>query len=177
MTTEKRRSHGKPHDHTLADYVIDEHGPGTILWDFHTMQDYVAMARPSLSKTGLLPMGALTDLNAGLSHPLSIGLKRPQLRSYPNIQALFLLLRATGLAQTVREGRSSRLHLDPTMSTKWEALNPTERWFSLMETWLLRADPATVPTPGCFSPNEYPRVTPGDWALPSSAIPAPAPGN
>ncbi len=140
MTTEKCRSHGKSRDRTLADYVIDEHGPRTILRDFQTLQDYVAMSRPSLSKTGLLPMGALADLNAGLLHPLSIGLTRPQLRSYPNIQALFLLLRATGLAQTVRDGRGSRLHLDPPMSAKWEALNPTERWFSLLHPLVKEMD-------------------------------------
>jgi len=32
--------------------------------------------------------------------------------------------------------------MDAGMSERWEALNSAERWFSLLETWLLHADPS-----------------------------------
>ncbi len=128
----------------LSGCIIDEHGPGSILRDFQTMLEHVDTTQPLLSKTGLLPLAHLTELNARLGRPLSIGLTRPQLRSFPNIQALFLLLRATGITQARRDGRALRLRQDAGMLARWEALNHTERWFSLLETWLLRADPTTA---------------------------------
>jgi len=61
----------------LWECIIDDSGPGSILRDFQTMLDYVDAAQPLLSKTGLLPLAHLAELNASLTQPLSVGLKRP----------------------------------------------------------------------------------------------------
>ncbi len=144
MATRNHKSRRRSQACNLSDCIIGESGPGSILRDFHTMLGYVDATQPLLSKTGLLPLAHLTELNARLAQPLSIGLTRPQLRSFPNVQALFLLLRATGITQARRDGRGLRLLPDAGMLARWEALSFTERWFSLLETWLLRADPSTA---------------------------------
>jgi len=85
-----------------------------------------------------LPRTVLGEINDLLSHPVQLQLKRPEQKSYPHIQGLYLLLRASGLACI--EGKDGKLFLsvDEKAYQVWESLNPTERYFALLETWLLR---------------------------------------
>jgi Plasmid pRiA4b ORF-3-like protein len=84
----------------------------------------------------MLPMKSLVELDRRLSTPLHLDLKRPQLRSHPYLQGLNLLLRASGLSRVEGVGARARLVLDPAILVQWDRLNPTERYFNLMEAWL-----------------------------------------
>lgn len=124
----------------LRDQVITEDSPGTILRDFETLLKFVGAEKPKVSgKHNLLPMDMLAELNRRLSRPLKIKLKRPQQKSYANINGLYLLLRATGLAQVERAAAKQILVLDMAVLEFWRSLNSTERYFNLLEAWLIRS--------------------------------------
>lgn len=126
---------------TLSNQIIDENGPGTILRDFDTLLDFIGPAGVEVGgKHQLLPMKRLGELNARLTHPIEIDLKRPMQKSYPPINGLYLLIRASGLAPVEGSARKQRLVIDEEALRSWKTLNPTERYFTLLETWLLRAD-------------------------------------
>ncbi|MCA1993122.1 MAG: plasmid pRiA4b ORF-3 family protein [Coleofasciculus sp. S288] len=122
----------------LHQQTIDETNPGTILRDFQTLLDFIGAKGIEVSSTNhFLPLKSLSELNARLNHPIQIGLKRPQQKSYPNITGLYLLLRASGLSSIETKGKKYILVLDSTALQSWNSLNPTERYFNLLETWLI----------------------------------------
>lgn len=128
------------HQQILNAQSIDGDQPGTVLRDFETLLAFIGDKTPTVSpKNHLLPMGLLAPLNAQLTHPMQLGLKRPQQRAYSHIHALYLLIRATGLASVTGAGNKPRLAVDGEGLVSWRRLNPTERYFTLLETWLLRA--------------------------------------
>jgi hypothetical protein len=122
----------------LKDTVITETVPGTILRDFSVILNYLKEKDLPVSGTHQFPRSLLPEINALLSCPIQLGLKRPDQKSYPHIDGLYLLLRASGL--TCIEGRGKKLFLlvDKGISQIWESLNPTEKYFTSLETWLLR---------------------------------------
>jgi hypothetical protein len=132
------------HKQVLQDLVIGESGPGTILRDFEMLLGYIRERDLPVTGKHQLPLRALPEINARLTHPLQLGLKRPQQKSYPHIHGLYLLLRASGL--THLDGTSGKLLLlvDESMYQMWESLNPTERYGNLLEAWLLRGKPEIV---------------------------------
>ncbi len=121
----------------LRDQVITVDQPGAVLRDFRVLLEFVG---PEGFLTGgkhnLLPMKFLGELDLCLSRPLHLELKRPQLRSHPYLQGLYLLLRASGLSGVEGAGTKARLVLVPEMQVQWDRLNPTEQYFNLMEAWL-----------------------------------------
>jgi len=129
----------------LRDQEIDENGPGTILKDFEILLDFVRSGDMPVSGIhNLLPLKLLGELNALLTHPIEIDLKRPQQKSYPNIHGLYLLLRASGLSLVRRNKKKPRLVLDDTALQSWKELNSTERYFILLETWMIRGQPQII---------------------------------
>jgi Plasmid pRiA4b ORF-3-like protein len=141
------RSHGIDEEHLLSAeqialleaQTITETGPGTILQDFQTVLDFIGEEGiPISSKRHQIALNLLTALNQRLSHPIAIALQRPQQQSYPQIHGLYLLVRATGIASIVAQGKQYRLMLNPPIYESWQQLNPTERYFTLLEAWLIR---------------------------------------
>jgi hypothetical protein len=125
----------------LKQQHIKETEPGTILQDFQTLLDFVGDEGIPVSGTHhLFPLKSLADLNECLREPIQLDLKRPQQKSYPPINGLYLLLRASGLGQIVTQGKKHFLILNPELLQSWNTLNPTERYFTLLEAWLIRAD-------------------------------------
>src|SRR5262249_23905523 len=119
--------------------------PGTVLRDVETLLAFMGDNTPTVSaKHHLLPMGTLAPLNAQMTHPMQLSLQRPQQRTSAYIHALNLLLRATGLASITGTGNKSRLALDEDGLASWRHRNPTERDLTLVETWLLRAQPESI---------------------------------
>jgi hypothetical protein len=125
-------------ERVLKEVAITEDGPGTILKDFEIFLNYLRKQGLLVAGTHRLPRTVLGEMNALLSHPIQLRLKRPEQKSYPHIQGLYLLLRASGLACI--EGKDGKLFLsvDDRAYQVWGTLNPTERYFVLLETWLLR---------------------------------------
>lgn len=126
---------------TLREQTINEDGPGSVLHDFETLLDFVGEREIKVSGVHqLLPMNALAELNARMSKPLRISLRRPQQKSYPHINGLYLLLRASGLSLIEVRGKQPLLTLDGEALASWRGLNATERYFTLLEAWLLRGE-------------------------------------
>ena len=123
----------------LASQSIDEHGPGSILSDFEVLLGFVEEGVQSAGKYHLLPMARLTELDQLMAKPLRPRLRRPQQKSFPHLNGLYLLLRATRLGVPEGHGKASgTLTLDVAMHQQWLQLNPTERYFNLLEAWLRR---------------------------------------
>jgi hypothetical protein len=140
MDQEKLASLSRDQQRLLREQVVDERRPGRILADFETLLGFIGKAGLTVSgKHNLLPLGLLPQLNARLCRPVEIGLERPQQKSYPNINGLYLLLRATGLAYVKAGGTKPLLLLDEGALLSWHSLNPTERYFTLLEAWLLHS--------------------------------------
>jgi hypothetical protein len=118
---------------------------GTILRDFETLLDFIGEeGQPVSGQYNLFPLKVLPDLNARLARPLQVDLKRPRLKSYPHLGGLYMLARATGLTHLSRQDNKLRLRVDPRARVAWVGLNPVERYFTLLESWLLRGSPAII---------------------------------
>ena len=126
---------------TLQQQKITETEPGAILQDFQTLLDFIGdRGIPVSGKQNLLPMKILAELNQLLSVPIQTNLKRPQQKSYPPINGLYLLLRASGLGQIEHRGKKAFLKINSELLSCWEDFNPTERYCNLLESWLIRAN-------------------------------------
>jgi hypothetical protein len=73
--------------------VIDANGSGTNFHDFDALLKMLKDSPFQLTPRHQLPLRALPEINARLTHPLELGLKRLQQKSYPHIQGLYLLVR------------------------------------------------------------------------------------
>lgn len=118
---------------------IDYQQPGSLLRDFATFLAFVDEMAPPVTGMHVLPLKALEPLNARLTQPLQHGLSRPQQKSFPHINGLFWLARATGLTMVDATGKKPRLILDEATHASWQTLNPTEQYCTLLETWVVRA--------------------------------------
>jgi hypothetical protein len=134
----------RQHERLLRKTVLDEHGPGTVLRDFDAFLAFVEEGELPLTGRHQLPRRVLADLNARLARPLQIGLTRPLQKSYPHVHGLYLLLRASGLTVVEGPDRKPLLVVDGTVRQVWDNLNPTERYCTLLETWLVRGQPQII---------------------------------
>ena len=120
----------------LHQQIISQPGPGTILPDFSMLLDFIGDQGIQVSRSqNFLSMKSLAELNARLTHPLPIALQRPQQKTYPHLHGLYLLLRASTLSYVEPKGAKFFLYLDPQVLESWQKLNPTERYFNLLEAW------------------------------------------
>jgi hypothetical protein len=125
----------------LSQQSINLTSPGTILTDFQTLLDFVGNGGVVVSHSmHTLPLKLLADLNQSFTHPINLALKRPVQQSYPTIDGLYLILRASGLGEIHERGKKHVLLLNPDLLAIWHSFNVTERYFMLLETWLIRVD-------------------------------------
>jgi len=121
---------------TLETQRVTSEEPGTILADVRAMLDFIGSRGISTSsQQGNLPAAVLPELNQRMSHPIKLNHKRALLRDYPNLAGVTILLRVAGLIAT----GNARVSVDPSQLARWDALNPTEQYFTLLEAWLLLA--------------------------------------
>ncbi len=70
----------------LTEQRIEPGNPGTILNDIQTMLEFAGQqGLVTKSRNAALPADRLPELNARISHPLELRLKRALLRDYPNL--------------------------------------------------------------------------------------------
>jgi Plasmid pRiA4b ORF-3-like protein len=126
---------------SLKAQEISATAPGTILRDVQTLIDLIGPAGvPTKSKQGNLPTAALSELNLRLSAPIELCLERPLIRDYPNIAGIYILLRVLDLVWA----KPGRLCLNQEALSFWSDLNPTEKYFALLEAWLFYAEDAVL---------------------------------
>lgn len=124
----------------LQAQAITETAPGTVLQDFQTVLEAIGPVGISVSgKRQHIPRQLLEEINERLVNPIQIDIQRPQQKSYPPIHGLYLLLRATGMITFTAKGKQSHLAIAPNIHQSWQQLNPTERYCTLLEAWLVRS--------------------------------------
>lgn len=124
----------------LKQQTIADTEPGTILRDFRTLLELIGDSEVPVSSTNhLFPQKLLTEMNQRLSEPVQHDFKRPVQKSYPPINGLYLLLRASGLGQITGKGKKHLLVLNPELLQSWNRLNPTEQYMTLLEVWMIRS--------------------------------------
>lgn len=123
---------------SLKDGAVDLATTGSILHDFKVMLDYIIANQPSITKSHQLRLQVLNELNEQMKRPLQHDLKRAIQKSFPNLSGLYLILRASGLTFVIINGKTAKLVVDETALSAWYELNPTEQYFTLFESWLLR---------------------------------------
>lgn len=138
------------HKEILRSTTITADKPGTIVRDFETMLSFMREGTAQLTGSHLLPLRTLEPLNAQLSRSIQHGLQRPQQKSFPHINGLFLLLRASGLTYVDATGKKPYLVVDEEVLASWQMLHETERYCTLLEAWLLRGDDAVLGEHGSF---------------------------
>lgn len=124
----------------LETQVITETGPGTILQDFERILELLKGEGLPLAKNqNGWALKVMEELNQGLSKPIEHLFQRPVHKSFPPVQGLFMLVRSLGISQIVRDKKQAYLVLEPEVYGQWKQLNPTERYCTLLEAWLIRA--------------------------------------
>ncbi|TEU12680.1 MAG: plasmid pRiA4b ORF-3 family protein [Anaerolineales bacterium] len=132
------------HERVLRGLTINESGPGTVLHDFDAFLMFIKEQEPSVTPMHQLRRRVLPEINARLARPFQLGLKKPLQKSYPHIHGLYLLVRASGLTCIEGTAKKPLLIVDDAVYQVWEGLNPTERYCTLLETWLLRGHPEII---------------------------------
>jgi len=126
------------HHQILQHLTINEEEPGSVLHDFGVMLDVLHSNSTILTASEQLPLESITQINERLAHPLKLALKRSQQKSYPYIQGLYLLLRASGLTYVDSSGKKPLLVFDEEVYKQWLDLNHSERFGILLDVWWLR---------------------------------------
>ena len=98
----------------------------------------------SVTSKQQLPLRVLHEINALLARPIQLGLKRPVQKSFPHVHVLYLLVRASGLTCVEGTSKKPRLVVDDAVYQLWKSLNLTERYCTLLETWVLRGHPEII---------------------------------
>ncbi len=149
-----------------------DEAPGTILRDFQAMLDIIGPEGLRIAgDKGLFPMDRLAELDARLAAPLKPSLKRPQLRSYPNIAGLYMLLRSSGMGLIQKQkGRGTRLVLNNPVVERWRELSAADRYWNLLGVWwLLAREPGDDRALGAFQAlrfaMEYLANAPSDGSM------------
>jgi len=113
---------------------FNDNEPGTLLKDFASLLDFISTTGiPVSKKNHLFAIKLLPVLNQLMTTPLESQLKRPQQKSFPYINGLYLLLRASGLTYLVYEKKQIKLVVDSTALENWNSLNRTD--FALFYAW------------------------------------------
>ncbi len=124
----------------LLSQTMTATGPGTILQDFERILDLLKEKGLPLAKNrNSWALKVMEELNQGLSKPIDHLFQRPVHKSFPPIQGLFMLVRSLGIGQIIRDKKQDYLVLNPEVYGQWQQLNPTERYCTLLEAWLIRA--------------------------------------
>ena len=125
----------------LSAQQITPASPGSILGDIQVLLDFIGSAGLSTkSDEGNLPSAVLPELNARLSQPIEVGFQRLVMRRLPNIAGPYVLLRVMDLVRAA----PGRVRVGEEELAVWTGLNPTERYFALMEAWLAFAEDAVL---------------------------------
>ncbi|MGB7342289.1 MAG: hypothetical protein WBC91_25550 [Phototrophicaceae bacterium] len=104
------------------------------------MLDVFVAEERTLTAKEQMQLNIVREINPRLKNPLDIRLSRTSQKSYPPIEGLYLLLRASGLSYVRKRGKKNILKIDEVWVEQWNAFNPTEKYCHLLEAWILRGD-------------------------------------
>lgn len=132
------------HKKIVQNMQIDDTHPSTLLHDFEAIMSVFREKKQSLTKKHQIPLKLLKVINEHLKNPIDVRLKRPQQKSYPRIEGLYLLLRASGLTIIDETTKTPKLIFHESWYQQWQELNATEQYCNLLESWLIRGNPSLL---------------------------------
>lgn len=141
MSSNKKIQLTTQHVNALKDIAATV--PGTILTDFAAFLEFVSDNKVEMGKNVMMAKYAAL-FNELLQQPVRLDLKRPLQRSYPHVNALFLLARTTQLVMVQKQGKKNYLVLNEAVLSSWQALTPVERWCELLDIWIMQTSAETV---------------------------------
>ena len=112
----------------------------TILKDFATLLEKIYVSPLALTKGEVFTLKDLAAFNPLMQKPLVHDFQRPNFKSYPNLGALLLLLRASGLSILRYKKGKAYLHIDEAGYEQWHKWTELERYTHLLVVWLARAN-------------------------------------
>lgn len=116
----------------------------SVLQDFNSLLNFVGEDGELVSKKQMVfAPNVLIELNQKMSKPLKQDKKRPSPKTFPHLEVLYLCAKWMGFFEYANEGSRKRAHLNERALQAWQERNPTEQYFSLLDTWLFG------------DPNEY----------------------
>ncbi|HLF87778.1 MAG TPA: hypothetical protein VI451_02445 [Anaerolineales bacterium] len=145
----------KQHERILRGTDFTKKFPGTIVQDFQMLLDYVSTSPVELTPNLQLPMKHLNVLNERMTYPILHDFKRPSIKSFPNIQGLCWVLRASGLVLIRAGEKKPVLIVDQVVKQSWETLTPTDQYFYMLETWLFSSTEVIGERAGMFDGPFY----------------------
>jgi len=120
--------------------TITDDGPGTILRDVEIVLEAIGGGVQVGGKSANLPPAMLPHLNERMAHPIELKMQRALLKDYPNVAGVYILLRTLGLVVAEKK----KIRVDPERLSIWNGMNPVEKYFSLLECWLVYAQPGIL---------------------------------
>lgn len=118
--------------------------PGTLRRDFEILLRLIGDQGMPVTPAHLFTMNCLQTISRSLTHPLELRLKRAAQKSYPYINGLYLLLRATGISWSAcwrRMSIAGEHYLDELAQTRSLARIPPV-------SWLMPKSPRSSPKSG-----------------------------
>jgi hypothetical protein len=140
----------------LSQQVFTPNQPNAIVQDFETFIEFLQLHKVEVSANqhAIAPK-YLADLNSRLSHPITIDFQRPSQKSYPYIHGLYLLLRASAIAQVQLDKKKNLLRIDPQILKSWQGLSAIEKYFNLLATWIYYASEDIMDNSGRALPEYF----------------------
>lgn len=111
-----------------------------IIDNFERFLDFFIQNKVRVSDTNeVIGLKYLNEINSIMIEPIGLEQQRPQIKSYPHICGLFILLRASGMAIVARDEKKPYLKVDSQLLDQWRNLSDWEKYFALLNAWLFHA--------------------------------------
>jgi hypothetical protein len=108
--------------------IIDN---SSIVRDFDTFIKMAADKKLELSKKDILTNSSVKLINDSIIRKIPMGMKRPSIKSYPNVLALFILYSICGLKRKEIKGGKRYLTVNKEMLDQWDKFTNIDKYFYL----------------------------------------------
>ena len=140
-------------EQVLRGQTISDDQPGSVLRDFQMLLDFVGPHGFEASgKHNVLPLKFIGELDARLSRPLNL----LTLRNFdltPTSKGCICYCGPRGSRSSRKQAPRPGSLRTPEILLQWKAFNPTEQYFTLLETWLRIGRPEILGDLGWSSQN------------------------
>jgi len=106
----------------------------SIVKDFNLMLNYVIEKKLPLTANNVISSVVFKEINDFLTHKIELKKDKVSAKSYPNVSAMFLLLRISGLTKIETIKSKNVLVVENEIYEKWQILNKTEQFFHILKT-------------------------------------------
>ncbi len=121
----------KGHKFKFTEDYIELINSSLIVRDFDKFIELAINKRLELSKKNILNNLSCKLVNDTIIRKIPMLMKRPLIKSYPNVLALFILYRLSGLGDIEIKGKKRFLTVDSEMLEQWKQFTDVDKYFYL----------------------------------------------